>query len=87
MEHFPWWSQEHKKLAAEVKQSVDEVIPRDEEARWKREFPWDIFKRISEKGFNGAMIPREYGGMGLGKSASGVWAATRAICRFIAAIS
>jgi alkylation response protein AidB-like acyl-CoA dehydrogenase len=66
MEHFPWWTEEQKKFAAEVKQFVDEVIPRDEEARWKREFPWDIFETIGKRGFNGAMIPKKYGGLGLG---------------------
>jgi alkylation response protein AidB-like acyl-CoA dehydrogenase len=66
MEHFPWWSDEQKKFAAKVKQFVNEVIPRDEEARWKREFPWDIYKTIGERGYNGAMIPKEYGGLSLG---------------------
>ena len=66
MESFPWWNEEHKKLAAEVRQFVDEVMPRDEEARWKREFPWDIFEKIGERQFNGAMIPQKYGGLELG---------------------
>lgn len=66
MEDFPWWTKEQRKFAAEVSQFVDEVMPRDEEARWKREFPWDIFSAISERRYNGAMIPKEYGGMGLG---------------------
>ena len=66
MEYFPWWSDEHKKLNSEVKQFVDDVLPRDDEARWKREFPWDIYKAIGEKRFTGAMIPIEYGGLGLG---------------------
>jgi alkylation response protein AidB-like acyl-CoA dehydrogenase len=79
MEYFPWWNDKQKKLAAEVKQFVDEVIPRDEEARWKREFPWDIYKAIGERGYNGAMIPREYGGLGLG--ATGACIATEQISR------
>lgn len=66
MESFPWWSEEHKKLADDVKQFVDEVIPRDEESRWKGEFPWDIMERASARGFAGASIVQEYGGMGLG---------------------
>jgi alkylation response protein AidB-like acyl-CoA dehydrogenase len=66
VENFPWWNEEQKKFATEVKQFVNGVIPRDEEARWKREFPWDIFNTIGKRGYNGAMIPKEYGGMGLG---------------------
>jgi alkylation response protein AidB-like acyl-CoA dehydrogenase len=66
MEPFPWWTDEHKQLALEVHNFVNENMPRSEEARWKREFPWDIFEAIAGKRFNAAMIPREYGGMGLG---------------------
>jgi len=79
MEPFPWWTEEHKRFAAEVKQFVDGVIPRDEEARWKREFPWDIFSSISERGYSGASISKEYGGLGLG--AVGACIATEEICR------
>ena len=79
MEYFPWWSEEQKKFAAEVKQFVDGVIPRDEEARWKREFPWDIFDAIGERGYNGAMIPKKYGGSGLG--ATGACIAVEEISR------
>jgi alkylation response protein AidB-like acyl-CoA dehydrogenase len=66
MEAYPWWTEEHKKFAQEVKAFAKEVMPRDEETRWKREFPWDIFKKIGEKKYTGAAIPREYGGLGLG---------------------
>jgi len=79
MEYFPWWSDEQKKFAAEVKGFVDDIVPRDEEARWKREFPWDIYEAIGEKGYNGAMIPKEYGGLGLG--ATGACIATEQIAR------
>jgi alkylation response protein AidB-like acyl-CoA dehydrogenase len=66
MDVFPWWTEEQKKFAIEVKKFADEMIPRDEESRWKREFPWDIFKLIGEKGYYGAGIPKEYGGLGMG---------------------
>lgn len=66
MEAYPWWTEEQKKFAIEVKKFADEMIPRDEESRWKREFPWDIFKLIGEKGYYGAGIPKEYGGLGMG---------------------
>jgi len=54
-------------------------MPRDEETRWKREFPWDIFKKIAEKKYNGAAIPKEYGGLGLG--ATGACIAVEALSR------
>lgn len=66
MESFPWWTEDHKKLAQEVKAFAEEVMPRDAETRWRREFPWDIFEKIAERGYTGAGIPKEYGGLGLG---------------------
>jgi alkylation response protein AidB-like acyl-CoA dehydrogenase len=66
METFPWWTEEQEKFASEVKQFVDKVIPRDEESKWRREFPWDIFESIGNNRYAGAMIPKEYGGLGLG---------------------
>jgi alkylation response protein AidB-like acyl-CoA dehydrogenase len=66
MESFPWWTDEHKKLALDVRQFVEEVMPREAETRWKREFPWDIFEKIAQRGYTGVGVPKEYGGMGLG---------------------
>lgn len=79
MEPFPWWTEEQRKFATEIEEFVDEVLPRDEEARWKREFPWDIFHAIAERGYAGADIPREYGGMGLG--ATGACIVSEEMCR------
>lgn len=66
MDSFPWWSEEHKKLAKEVREFMQQVAPREMETRWTREFPFDIYEQIGEKGFTSAAIPKEYGGMGLG---------------------
>ncbi len=66
MEAFFWWTEEQKKLASDVKQFVDELMPRAEEASWKQEFPWDIVESIAGKGYFGAGVAKEYGGMGLG---------------------
>jgi len=66
MESYPWWTEDHKKFAQEVKSFVEEVMPRDEETRWKREFPWDIFEKIGKRGYTGACIPKEHSGLGLG---------------------
>jgi len=66
MDVYPWWTEEHRAFQEEIREFVKEVMPVDAETRWKREFPWEIFKRISEKGYTGAGVPREYGGLGLG---------------------
>jgi alkylation response protein AidB-like acyl-CoA dehydrogenase len=66
MKPFPWWTEEQKKLAREVREFTGEILTRDAETRWKREFPWDIFEKIAAKGYTGVAVPKEYGGMGLG---------------------
>jgi len=59
VDHYPWWTDEHKAF-------VEEMMPRDEASRWKREFPRDIFDRIADEGLTGAGVPAAYGGLGLG---------------------
>ncbi len=66
MDVYPWWTEEQKSFQEEIGKFVKEVMPVDAETRWRREFPWEIFNRISEKGYTGAGVPREYGGLGLG---------------------
>ena len=58
MEQFPWWTKKQGELATEIEEFVDEVMPRSDEARWKREFPWDIFHTISEREYAGVDIPK-----------------------------
>ncbi len=66
MENFTWWTDEQKRLAVDIKEFVDELMPRAEEAAWKQEFPWDIVESVSRRGYFGVGIARQYGGMGLG---------------------
>jgi alkylation response protein AidB-like acyl-CoA dehydrogenase len=66
MEIFPWWTEDQKKLADEVEEFVEKLIPRSEEAYWKKEVPWDLLKKIAGKGYFGVGIPKKYNGMGLG---------------------
>jgi alkylation response protein AidB-like acyl-CoA dehydrogenase len=66
METFFWWSEEQKKLAIDMKNLVDELMPQAEEAVWKKDFPWDVTRKLAGKGCFGAGISKEYGGMGLG---------------------
>jgi alkylation response protein AidB-like acyl-CoA dehydrogenase len=79
MDTFPWWTEEQKRFSQDVEAFVKEVMPRDVETRWTREFPRDIFDKIGERGFAGAGIPKEYGGLGLG--ATGACIAVEAMNR------
>ena len=66
METYPWWNEKQRRLAEEAKKFADENIPRGEEIMWTREFPFDLLKEVAERGWFGAPIPEEYGGMGVG---------------------
>jgi alkylation response protein AidB-like acyl-CoA dehydrogenase len=79
MESFPWWTEEQKAFALEVGAFAQEVMARDFETRWTRDFPRDIFEKIGEKGYTGAAIPKEYGGLGMG--ATGACIAVEAMAR------
>ena len=63
VEKFPWWNEKQKKLADEAKQFADENIPRGEEIAWTKEFPYDLVKEIGKRGWYGAIIPEELGGI------------------------
>lgn len=66
MEKFPWWNEEQRKLADEVEEFVEELVPVSEEAYWNKEVPWDLLKKVADKGYFGVGIPKRYGGMELG---------------------
>jgi alkylation response protein AidB-like acyl-CoA dehydrogenase len=66
MEEYPWWNDDHKKLARDAEKFADESIPRGEEITWTKEFPADLLKAVSRKGWFGAAIPVAYDGMGIG---------------------
>ena len=66
MEIYPWWDEKQKRLAEEAKKFADESIQRGEEITWTREFPHDLLNAVGKRGWFGALIPREYGGIEAG---------------------
>ncbi len=70
MKPFPWWTEEQVAFQKEVHAFAKEIAARDAVTRWTREFPYDIYKLVGEKGYTGAAIPKEYGGLGLGATGS-----------------
>jgi alkylation response protein AidB-like acyl-CoA dehydrogenase len=66
VETYPWWNEKQKKLMAEAKKFADEHIPEGEEIYWTKRFPSELIKKVAEKGWFGAVIPEEYGGLGAG---------------------
>jgi alkylation response protein AidB-like acyl-CoA dehydrogenase len=63
MEPFSWWNDKQKSLMEDAKAFADTNLPRGEEIFWTKEFPSDLLKEVAHKGWFGAVIPQEYGGM------------------------
>ncbi|MHA1605726.1 MAG: acyl-CoA dehydrogenase family protein, partial [Candidatus Freyarchaeota archaeon] len=64
MEKYPWFTERQKQLTDEVVEFVEEITPRAYEATIKKEHPSDLIKMVADKGWFGALVPEEYGGMG-----------------------
>jgi alkylation response protein AidB-like acyl-CoA dehydrogenase/DNA-binding MarR family transcriptional regulator len=69
-ESYFWWSDKQKQVAIEVEKFVEENFAEAEAYFWKKEFPWDLVKKVAKKGYFGAGIPEKYGGMELGATGS-----------------
>lgn len=67
---FPWWKDEHIQLASELEEFVNERFLENDEAIWKKQVPKSIIKDAAKKGWFGAFIPKDYGGLGLGVTGS-----------------
>jgi len=63
MEKYPWWTQEQSRLSDDAKQFVDEVLmPVGMRSSVQNKFCREAIKLMAEKGWFGALIPREFGG-------------------------
>ncbi|MHA1130143.1 MAG: acyl-CoA dehydrogenase family protein, partial [Candidatus Helarchaeota archaeon] len=70
VEPFWWWTPEHIEFAKDVEQFVEDNIEDAEKAYWEKRFPWDVMEKVGEKGYMGAGVPKEYGGLDLGATGS-----------------
>jgi alkylation response protein AidB-like acyl-CoA dehydrogenase len=66
MEPFSWWNEKQKKLMADAKTFAEANLPRGEEVFWTKKFPFDLLRQVARKGWFGAVIPEQYGGMNAG---------------------
>lgn len=85
MEPFSWWNDKQKSIMEEAKTFADKNLPRGEEVFWTKEFPRELFKEVTRKGWFGAVIPPEFGGMGAG--VTGVSIITEELSRVCSALS
>ena len=70
MKPFWWWTQEQIDYYNELGEFFKSVAKEEGRTRYTREFPFHIFEEVGKKGFLGAAIPKEYGGLGLGATGS-----------------
>ena len=69
-EQFFWWSDEQKAIYKDVRQFVEDNYEEAEEYFWNTKFPWPLVKKVADKGYFGAGVPKEYGGLELGATGS-----------------
>ena len=85
MDPFPWWNDTQKKIMEDAKAFADRNLPKGEEVFWTKEFPTDLLKEVAKKGWFGAVIPKEYGGMDAGVTGAGI--ITEELSRVCSALS
>ncbi|MGQ9624570.1 MAG: acyl-CoA dehydrogenase family protein [Candidatus Bathycorpusculaceae bacterium] len=85
MEPFPWWNEKQKNLMEEAKAFADKNLPKGEETFWTKRFPHELLKDVARKGWFGATIPENYGGMGAG--ATGVAIVAEELSRICSALA
>ncbi|MFX1588586.1 MAG: acyl-CoA dehydrogenase family protein [Promethearchaeota archaeon] len=69
-ESFFWWNERQIEAYNDVRQFVDEYYEEAEKYFWNTKFPWPLVKKVAEKGYFGAGVPKEYGGLELGATGS-----------------
>ena len=67
-----WFTDEQKALLKEVSKFTDDKIEEAEIYNAKKEVAWPLLKKIAEKGYFGAAIPKEYGGLESGVTGSAI---------------
>jgi alkylation response protein AidB-like acyl-CoA dehydrogenase len=85
MEQFSWWSEKQRNLMEEAKTFADKALPKGEETFWTKKFPNELLKEVAKKGWFGAVIPPDYGGMNAG--VTGVSIVTEELSRVCSALS
>ena len=68
MEPFEWWNEKQRQLAVEAQALAEKNMGKGQEVFWTKRFPLEIFKDVASRGWFGAAIPPQYGGMDAGVS-------------------
>jgi len=68
MEPFEWWNEKQRQLAVEAQALAEKNMGKGQEVFWTRKFPLAMLKEVANRGWFGAAIPQQYGGMDAGVS-------------------
>jgi alkylation response protein AidB-like acyl-CoA dehydrogenase len=68
MEPFEWLNEKQRNLMTEAQAFADKNLAKGQEVFWTRKFPFEMLKEVARKGWFGAAIPQQYGGMEAGVS-------------------
>ena len=68
MEPFEWWNDKQKNLMTEAQAFADSNLAKGQEVFWTKKFPSEMLKEAAGKGWFGAAIPQQYGGIEAGVS-------------------
>jgi len=85
MEPFPWWNERQKHLMEEARAFADQNLPKGEEVPWTKQFPSELLKEVARKGWFGAVVPAEHGGMDVGVTGASI--ITEELSRVCSALS
>jgi len=85
VEPFSWWTDKQKSLMEETRAFADHSLPRGEEIFWTKEFPSDLLREVARKGWFGAVVPPEYGGINVGVTGASI--VTEELSRVCSALS
>jgi alkylation response protein AidB-like acyl-CoA dehydrogenase len=66
MESFPWWNEKQRQLMENARAFADSNLSKGEEVAWTKKFPSDLLREVARKGWFGAVIPEENGGLNAG---------------------
>jgi len=66
VEPFEWWNDKQKRLMQEAQVFAEENLGKGQEIFWTKKFPLGMLKEIAGKGWFGAAIPQEFGGIDSG---------------------
>ncbi len=72
MEPFEWWNEKQKNLSTEAQAFAGKNLGKGQEVFWTKKFPSELLKEVARKGWFGAAIPTEYGGMDAGVSGAAI---------------